>query len=407
MKNNFKSFLISLPLLCLTLLFTQCNNDSDVLSTGGEINIGVELPTGGTFDKEVSGVRLTPGLRELTVEWNAPEGDVSYYIVEWKGVESKSTQEENGEVSGPIDATLYSQAVPKTQTSYVIERLYNTTYNVTVKCVSDNMEKSLGTTEVGAPTPDETAPAEVTGVIVAPVASSALLTWVNPTDDDLDRVMLRVYQVDEETNEETDILVIKNLQYFHDTQLVTKLSEVTEYHYEFKTQDYIGNTSEGVKGTFKTFREALLPNKGVWEVVDFSSEERSGEGAGQGHAEFAIDEDDSKFWHSKWTNGGSSIPHYIVIDFKQLIKPTVVTVFKRQTGTAGQSLIKLEGCVDEPTPTTEWYDLGTHSIDGVSQEGQDCSITNIQDVRYIKLSVMASGNGHAMIRNIMVRSLVD
>ncbi|MDL2222627.1 DUF3472 domain-containing protein [Bacteroidales bacterium OttesenSCG-928-M11] len=51
-----------------------------------------------------------------------------------------------------------------------------------------------------------------------------------------------------------------------------------------------------------------------WTVVSFSSEETSGESNGNGRAVKIIDGDESTYWHSRWTSGGSAYPHYFIID---------------------------------------------------------------------------------------------
>lgn len=66
-------------------------------------------------------------------------------------------------------------------------------------------------------------------------------------------------------------------------------------------------------------REKYLNNlpyleKTTWQLVSFSSEEASGESNGNGKAALIIDGDDATYWHSRWTGGGSSLPHYFVID---------------------------------------------------------------------------------------------
>ena len=54
-------------------------------------------------------------------------------------------------------------------------------------------------------------------------------------------------------------------------------------------------------------------DKKNFKIVDFSSEEISGEGS-NGAAELIIDGKKETYWHSKWTSGGSRCPHQITID---------------------------------------------------------------------------------------------
>lgn len=57
-------------------------------------------------------------------------------------------------------------------------------------------------------------------------------------------------------------------------------------------------------------------DKSAWEVVRFSSEETTGEDT-NGRARQIIDGDNNTYWHSKWTGGGSSYPHFFVVDMKE------------------------------------------------------------------------------------------
>ncbi len=65
-------------------------------------------------------------------------------------------------------------------------------------------------------------------------------------------------------------------------------------------------------------REAFLKNiqyksKTNWQVVNFSSQELSGEGT-NGHAAQIIDGNENTYWHSKWQGGRAEYPHWLIVD---------------------------------------------------------------------------------------------
>lgn len=54
-----------------------------------------------------------------------------------------------------------------------------------------------------------------------------------------------------------------------------------------------------------------------WQVVGFSSEEPTGEGAANGHAIHALDGDVKTFWSTQWKAAKPGPPHHIVIDMAE------------------------------------------------------------------------------------------
>lgn len=60
--------------------------------------------------------------------------------------------------------------------------------------------------------------------------------------------------------------------------------------------------------------ESININRENWTVIDFDTQETSGEGANNGLASDAIDENISTYWHSQWQNIDSEYPHYISVD---------------------------------------------------------------------------------------------
>ncbi len=66
------------------------------------------------------------------------------------------------------------------------------------------------------------------------------------------------------------------------------------------------------------FKEIAELDKSQWSIVDFSSEETSGEGANNGHALHMIDGKTNTFWQSKWVGSSPGYPHHVTIDLKEL-----------------------------------------------------------------------------------------
>lgn len=103
-------------------------------------------------------------------------------------------------------------------------------------------------------------------------------------------------------------------------------------------------------------------DKTGWEVIDYSSQEETGEGE-NGFAANAIDGDDDSFWTPEWLYSTAQCPHHMTIDMKQTLE---VKQFKIAMGTRTDRYIKafdIYGSTDNTTwdliYTTEAAEQGT------------------------------------------------
>lgn len=60
-----------------------------------------------------------------------------------------------------------------------------------------------------------------------------------------------------------------------------------------------------------------LMDKTGWEAIEYSSEETAGEGT-NGRAQQIVDSDDDTYWHPQWYGSTAQLPHYIVVDMKDV-----------------------------------------------------------------------------------------
>lgn len=388
-------------ILLISVGMVRCNENENIAGSGGEIEIVDSLPVG-KYEVAVSNIEVTSGERLLNVSWDAPSNTsrLAYYQVEWRGRYS--------------DTTLYT--APVTETSYQITHLYNDEYSIQVSAVATNMQKSDPVAVEGffSPLEDTEAPENISSLQVTPVATSAALTWENPSDEDFDRIIVKVRRTDS-----VGWFLTDTLSAVESSLSIVGLESRTEYGYMIQTLDYIGNISEAIEGTFRTLMEVQLEKldadgNPLWSIVDFSSQETRGD---DGVAANAIDGKDNTFWHSVWNGGdfgdgttSGDLPQYIVVDLKQEVIPSVVMLYRRDGAGTGPTSVKIESTLEAPlSRDTEWTDLGTHTLNGGTDNGAlSCNISVLQRARYIRITVLAAASGtYAIVREINVRALVN
>ena len=76
-------------------------------------------------------------------------------------------------------------------------------------------------------------------------------------------------------------------------------------------------------------KPAMRFNRTGWTIVDFSSEEASGEGANNGTAASVLDGNPATYWHSQWAGGTGQLPHHITIDMQNELLVTSVDLQRR------------------------------------------------------------------------------
>ncbi len=76
-------------------------------------------------------------------------------------------------------------------------------------------------------------------------------------------------------------------------------------------------------------KPAMRFNRTGWTIVDFSTEEASGEGANNGTAASILDGNSATYWHSQWAGGTGQLPHHITIDMQRELLVTSVDLQRR------------------------------------------------------------------------------
>lgn len=137
----------------------------------------------------------------------------------------------------------------------------------------------------------------------------------------------------------------------------------------------------------KLLEEANTLEKGKydktgWKMVDFSTEETSGEGS-NGRAAEIIDGDDATYWHSAWQSGTSSFPHHFVVDMLEK-QPVNGFQFILSGGTnRHMKSIEIYGSDDNST----WHKILV-TDEAPDKEKYYLSLDSVVAIRYFKLVIL-------------------
>ena len=128
----------------------------------------------------------------------------------------------------------------------------------------------------------------------------------------------------------------------------------------------------------------------AWSVVDFSSQESSGEGPENGCAVFALDNNVNTYWHAQWTGSGSVLPHHITFDMGAVKTIHGCNFTQRQiSGSGGKAdSVEIQTSVDK----INWTRAAGFHLD-IVQTQQKKWLPDFIDARYIKYVVISTHGG--------------
>lgn len=130
-----------------------------------------------------------------------------------------------------------------------------------------------------------------------------------------------------------------------------------------------------------------MADRSNWEVVDFSSQEITGENA---PASNALDGNYGSFWHTEWYNSRPNPPHYITIDMGE-VKRMAGFQYVTRSGGAG---CPVELVVEISTDNATWNEVGNYGqSDLVFGSNAECKkfFDDLKDARYFRLTINKAG----------------
>lgn len=138
----------------------------------------------------------------------------------------------------------------------------------------------------------------------------------------------------------------------------------------------------GVPNINVNLKEVNEIAKDAWRVVDFSSEELVGGGAGKGAAVNAIDGKSDIFWHSQWYQSKPRFPHFLTIDMKKANNVTGFVFSQRSDKYNGRPK---DITIEVGNDNQVWTSLDNFTLSGASREV--ITLDQPKSFRYFKVTV--------------------
>lgn len=128
-------------------------------------------------------------------------------------------------------------------------------------------------------------------------------------------------------------------------------------------------------------------NRAEWTILNFSSQEATGEGANNGRAIFALDGSTDTYWHTQYRGAAPLPPHYLTIDMGTTKTLHGLSFVGRQSTGAGKpNEVNVRISLDNVT----WTDAGTFNLQNVQTIQKVFLPEGFQNARYFKVTVNSS-----------------
>ncbi len=144
-------------------------------------------------------------------------------------------------------------------------------------------------------------------------------------------------------------------------------------------------------------------DRASWTIHSFDTEETNGEGANNGHAIHAIDDDINTFWHTKWQNYTSTFPHFIAVDMGESHPINGISLMTRNDGSTAKPKAYEVYLSQDGENWSVIQAMGEFMYDNVNAAGQEAGISfGAVDARYFKIVFNSnySNNAHIAIAEL-------
>ena len=319
--------------------------------------------------------------------------EIKYYLVNAVNVTQCIVEWNDGANSQTEDIT---PAVPLDSITFMINNLEEKSYLFKIYTIDKNGNRSVKEQVTGS-TYNEKYQAGLTNRPILSIegggtVDSVTVMWGTPakghTGVEYSYINSEGESVTATLAPEMDKLVIRGWQ---------SESEMTYKSYYIPEENAI-DTFASMAGTetlpaFIEFNGVRIP-KTNWEVIDFSTEEPA-EGAPNGLASAAIDDNLGTFWHTQWSGGNPGYPHYFTVDMKDIVKINKIKTFRRQGDGRGQTEFQIHTSLDGVTFTQQ----GTFTYDP-NLDSMAYNLPSLPMARYVKYVATNGPNFFAFLAEL-------
>ena len=183
---------------------------------------------------------VTAGINgSAVISWMAGGGDGTQTTISWNPA--------HGDQTSPL--RLDGEALFTNQTTTITGLTHGTMYTITI--TRSDAAGNITSPRIRNITADAVAPAEVTNVMSTTTASTATVTWTEPTVSDFSHVLI-TWTPNDGTTPAQPLRVNKGTE----TATLMNLVSTTDYTVTIKSVDAVGNTSTGATTTVTTIAPA-------------------------------------------------------------------------------------------------------------------------------------------------------
>jgi hypothetical protein len=131
-------------------------------------------------------------------------------------------------------------------------------------------------------------------------------------------------------------------------------------------------------------------DRSKWTIAGFSTEEANGEGADNGHAKHAIDNNKNTFWHSQWSGGSATAPYSLWVNLNETKTIHGISFTDRQNSGGGRPL---QVTVQTSTNGTNWEDAGIFNLASTNDQQRFFFVNGFKEASFIKIIVTSTYDG--------------